>query len=355
LTPPSPLPPFLLYGAYGYTGALCAEEAVARGHRPLLAGRHRAKLEAIANRLGLDCVVVDLADTAALDQAVAGVRAVLHAAGPYLHTAAPMRAACLRAGVHYLDLTGELDVLAATLSPDVDAQARARGLAVIGGAGFDVVPSDCLAAYVARQVPDPTELHIAIVALGGVSAGTVKSGLEHLDDFGAGYLVRRGGRLQRGHDLSPIQVTFTTRPRTALCRPATWGDLVTAHHALGIPNITTYMALPAGVVRMRRLAAVVLRPRAFRRLALALTGRLVRGPGPHTRATARCHLWARAANARGQAAEARLTTPEAYQLTAYAAVRAVERVIAENPVGALTPSQALGPDFILELPGVART
>src|SRR5437763_12192275 len=101
-------PRWLLYGAYGYTGALVAEEALRRGHRPLLAGRSAAKLAPLAERLGLDDVAVDLADAAALARALEGVDLVFHAAGPFAHTAAPMIRACLSAGASYVDITGEL-------------------------------------------------------------------------------------------------------------------------------------------------------------------------------------------------------------------------------------------------------
>ena len=43
-------PRWMIYGAYGYSGALLAEEAVKRGHRPLLAGRSAAKLAPLAAR-----------------------------------------------------------------------------------------------------------------------------------------------------------------------------------------------------------------------------------------------------------------------------------------------------------------
>ncbi len=99
--------PWLIYGATGYTGKLIAEEAVKRGHRPLLGGRSAAKLRSIAEALDLDYVAFELAD-AAQNLRSRGIRLVLHAAGPFIHTSDPMLAACLEVGAHYLDLTGEL-------------------------------------------------------------------------------------------------------------------------------------------------------------------------------------------------------------------------------------------------------
>ena len=106
----------LVYGANGYTGELIARQAVARGLRPILAGRTRASLERLATDLALPHRVFALEDPAAVDAGLEGVAAVLHAAGPFSRTSRPMADGCLRRGVHYLDVTGEGAVFAALAS-----------------------------------------------------------------------------------------------------------------------------------------------------------------------------------------------------------------------------------------------
>jgi short subunit dehydrogenase-like uncharacterized protein len=49
-----------------------------------------------------------------------------------------------------------------------------------------------------------------------------------------------------------------------------------------------------------------------------------------------------------------LETVEAYRFTAEAGVRSLERVLAENPTGTLTPAMAFGADFVLEIEGTKR-
>src|SRR3954451_6133154 len=100
----------LIYGATGYIGALIAREAVARGRRPILAGRTAAAVAALANELGLGHRAFALDDPAAVAAGLRGVAAVLNGAGPFARTAGPLAAACLAAGVHYLDITGEIGV-----------------------------------------------------------------------------------------------------------------------------------------------------------------------------------------------------------------------------------------------------
>ena len=115
----------MLYGASGYTGRLIAEEAVRRGHRPVLAGRSREKLRPLAERLGLEVAVVGLRTCAAWWPRWRACPLVLHAAGPFIHTSEPMMQACLAAGAHYLDITGEIPVFENTFRHDAEAKRAA--------------------------------------------------------------------------------------------------------------------------------------------------------------------------------------------------------------------------------------
>jgi short subunit dehydrogenase-like uncharacterized protein len=342
----------MLYGASGYTGRLIAEEAVRRGHRPVLAGRSREKLAPLAEQLGLELAVVGLDDIRGLVATLEGLPLVLHAAGPFVRTSEPMIQACLAAGAHYLDITGEIPVFENSFQHD--AEARARGITLMSGVGFDVVPTDCLARYVAERVPGAHELDIAIAAIGQASAGTAKSALEQLPSGGR---VRRGGALQpwpMGKGLR--RVRFSDVERTVA--PIPWGDLVTAWHTTGIPNITTYMALPRAAARAIRftypLLKHVLSVDAVRHGAERLIESRVHGPDQAARTENRSHLWAEARAADGRRAQAWLDLPESYAFTAVAAVRAVEEVLAQKPQGALTPARAFGADFVLSIPGCQR-
>src|SRR4051812_31106934 len=178
---------WMIYGANGYTGELVARLAVARGERPWLAGRNAAAIGELATSLRLDAMVVDLTDTKALRDALSQVDAVAHCAGPFVRTARPMVDACLATGTHYVDVTGEPEVFEAVLGRDADA--KAAGITLLTGGGYDVVPTDCLAAMLAAELPDATELEIAFRAGGGLSRGTALTGL----DIATGGALRRGG------------------------------------------------------------------------------------------------------------------------------------------------------------------
>lgn len=346
---------WMLYGAYGFTGTLIVEEAVKRGLRPVLAGRDSAKLAQLAGRYGLAYQVIKLEDQPTLMAAVADFDLVFHAAGPHIHTAEPMIQACLAGQTNYLDITGELPVF--ELVFEQNQKAQEQGIALISGMGFDVVPSDCLANYVSARMPGATELEIAIVALGNSSAGTAKTFLE---------MLPQGGRIRRtGHYVplpygeKTIQVSMSNgKTYTAVAVP--WGDLATAYRSTGVPNITTYLALPRRWIgTMRRAASIgaaLLVNKSILKMAQSVAAATMKGPDTNARRTRRSYLWARARDGSGDGVEAWLETAEAYHLTAVAAVSAVEKILAGklSATGALTPAQAFGADFVLELDDTRR-
>ena len=160
----SPTPRAMIYGANGYTGRLIARHAVERGLRPVLAGRNREAITALAVQLGCEAASFDLHQAAQIAEHLRGFSAVLHCAGPFSRTARPMMDACLLAQADYLDITGEIDVILAAVLRD--EQAQQAGVALIPAVGFDVVPSDCLAAMLAERLPGACVLQLAFSSAG---------------------------------------------------------------------------------------------------------------------------------------------------------------------------------------------
>ena len=344
---------FLLYGAYGYTGRLIARLAAERGVRPVLAGRDPDRLADLADELSLDHVAVGLGNDRALDRALDGVPLVLHAAGPFSQTSAPMAEACLRTGTHYLDVTGEIAVFEALAA--LGDRARERGVTVLPGVGFDVVPTDCLAAHVAGRLPGATRLQIAIRALSSASHGTAQTAVEQAGQPGAARVAGQILDVPPAHD--QVEVDFGDgRPRT--CTAIPWGDVSTAYHSTGVPNVTTYAALPPTAVRFMkasRYLGPVLRSAPVQGGLRALVSRAVSGPSEADRQRGRSFAWARATDGAGGSAAAVWSGPEGYALTADAALRSALAVLeGRADVGFQTPSLAFGPDFALEMDGTAR-
>src|SRR4051812_7463766 len=178
--------PWLLYGATGYTGELIAREAVRRGMRPILAGRSKDKVQKLAAELSCPSAVFDLNDHTSLVRTLNHVKAVLHCAGPFSATASSMMQACLATHVHYLDITGEIDVF--ELAHSVHEKALRAGVVLCPGVGFDVVPTDSVAMRLREFLPDATHLALGFDSRSGLSKGTAKTALE---SAGVGSRLRR--------------------------------------------------------------------------------------------------------------------------------------------------------------------
>lgn len=355
------MPPssFLLYGANGYTGALVARMAAGRGLRPILAGRDRAGIARLATELELEHRAFALDDATAVEANLKDVAVVLHCAGPFSRTSQPMVDACLRTQTHYLDITGEIAVFESAARRD--AEARGAGVMLLPGVGFDVVPSDCLAAHLKRRLPSATKLTLGIRGLGRVSHGTATTMIENL---GRGGFVRRGGRL------TPVPSAWRTR-RIDFGRGAgmgaggavsattiPWGDVATAFYSTGIPNIEVYAALPQAA-RWMMAASSWLSPLLAAPMVQAFLKRRIKarpaGPSDEERARGASFVWGEVEDEGGGKCVSRLSGPEGYTLTAQTALAIAERTLkGQAPAGFQTPSLAYGADFILEIEGVTR-
>lgn len=277
-----------------------------------------------------------------------GIACLLNVAGPFSRTAQPLIEACLQTGTHYLDVTGEIDVF--ELAASRAAAARAAGIMLLPGVGFDVVPSDCLAAMVAAELAEPVSLEIGILGLGGASQGTMKTAVESI---GAPTQVRRAGKivscpagsLTRSFD-------FGRGPRAAVA--VSWGDVATAYYSTGVPNITVYFpARPVSpLLRMARWLGPVLRTRPLQAVLKRAIERRPAGPSEEKLEKGLGIVVAEARDASGKIAHTRLQTPNGYKLTYLAAVDIARRVLGgEWQPGFQTPSLAYGAHYVLTLPG----
>lgn len=337
----------LIYGAYGYTGKLIVEEALRAGLRPTLAGRDTNAITGMSRDLGLPGITFSLEDDAELHKALETSDVVLHCAGPFHRTSKPMADACLATGTHYLDITGEIDVFEALAARDEEA--RQRNVMLLPGCGFDVVPTDCMAAFLAARLPDAQRLRLAFSSGGGISRGTMNTMIDNLGEPGA---IRREGRIV------PVPPAYDSRdvdfgrgPRKVVTIP--WGDVSTAFHTTGIPDIRVYTTVKPSAIKWLRLSrhlGGLLRLRFVKRRLQARVNRGRPGPDPRQRDRSRSLVWGEASTANGQRAAARMTGPNGYSFTAVSAVAIAARILdGEARAGFCTPAGLFGPDLALEL------
>ena len=332
--------PWLLYGATGRTGTLIAEEAVRRGHRPVLCGRDPEGLRRLAERLDLTWVAGPVTEVARL---LGDARLVLLAAGPFGLTSPPVLRACLDAGVHYLDLANEIPVVSAALG--IGDLAQQRSITVLPAVGFGTVASDGLACYVADQVPAAVQLDLAILlGTDGSSSGARESAMQAL---GGGGRIRRRGRLMRTRLGAGARRQRTPIGDRTLV-PVPTGDLVVTGHTTGIADITVSFPVPMPPAVAKLVMPVL---PVVARAAGKLPQRATRPDSTKEPTGVESYLWARVRAADGRIAQAWLRTGEGYAYTARAAVLAVEATLQAEPLGATTVARAFGPELSIRAGG----
>jgi short subunit dehydrogenase-like uncharacterized protein len=317
-------PTILIYGATGYTGKLVAMQARDTGLPFEIAGRNAGQVTALADQLGVPCRAFALDDPAAIRASLAGVTVVLNCAGPFASTARGLMEACIACGVHYLDITAEYKVFA--LAESWSERAAAAGVMLLPGVGWDVVPSDCLALYVAAKVDQPQSLRIALQVANSMSRGSATSVGEIL---GVGLLVRAEGAIVARPDAAPARFDFGAGPVDSV--PLSFGDLVTAWKSTRIPNIAMFVnikenVLPEGVAAMPE------------------------GPSLEERVANRASAVAEVTGIDGTVVRARIDTVNGYSYTPLAAVEALRLVMAgQLKPGFQTPGTVFGAGFAVSI------
>lgn len=341
---------WIIYGANGYTGELIARQAVRQGLKPILAGRSRAKVESLAQELGLEFKVFGLDDATQVSEHLKGLKLVMHCAGPFSATSKPMMQACLQAGAHYLDITGEIAVF--ELAQSLNTQAQQANIVLCPGVGFDVIPTDCVAAKLKETLPDATHLALGFDSKSGFSPGTAKTSTEGMAEGGK---IRKDGKITTvalAHHVRKIN--FGDGEKSAMSIP--WGDVSTAFYTTGIPNIEVFVPAPPKMIcgaKMLNLVRPVLKLKFVQEKIKSHITKSVIGPDESVRATLPTYVWGEAKNAHGQTKTIRIQTDNTYSLTISGSLIVIQYLL-ENEIqegGAYTPAKLMGSDLVTKIPG----
>jgi short subunit dehydrogenase-like uncharacterized protein len=344
---------FLLYGANGYTGQLTARIARQYNLQPILAGRNESAIRPIAEQLQLPFRIFSLDDKNKLQQALKETAVVLHTAGPFQNTSRQMIEACLETGTHYLDINGNIDVF--EFIKTYDQKAKAAAIMLMPGVGFDVVPTDCMALLLKNKLPDAVKLQLAFASIGGsVSHGTAMTMSGRLGEKGA---VRENGKIVEkplGH--KGMWVDFGEKKLFVMTIP--WGDIATAYHTTGIPNIESYTGIKPTVYRLLKFQGLfnwLLRTEWMRNIVRKKINQRPAGPSDEMREKAKAFVWGKVWNNKRETAEARMSGPEGYTLTAHSSLIITKKILnGEFSTGFQTPAGCYGQDLVLEIPEVKR-
>jgi hypothetical protein len=236
--------PILLYGAYGHTARFIITALIDQGFTPILSGRDREQLAVIRSlHAGLEVRVASVGDPVALHRALSGVSAVINAAGPFALTAFPIVEAAIKAGVHYLDVAAEADVVATTIDRYAE-DARNAGIVLAPAIGFYGGLGNLLATAAMGNWAEADEITLAY----SLSSWAPTQGTRVTIDIAA---KRRGGQrltftkdgLTLRNDAAPLtQWTFPAPIGVqTVVSQFTTADAVTLSHHVKAGAISEYM------------------------------------------------------------------------------------------------------------------
>jgi short subunit dehydrogenase-like uncharacterized protein len=232
---------FVVYGASGRTGSRVCSALVASGARVIAVGRSQAKLEAALRDLGgnTERIAANIDDQPRLREALAKGRVVINCAGPFMRCGRAIQDAALAVGRHCLDMSGEPDFVRATLARHLEA--RQRGVLLVSGVGFDVVPTDALAAQLAEALGG--EVEAARVAYSRLDAaptrGLGRTMLQGLLDGGVAFVEGSWKNESIGHDRWTVRFPAPTGVRSCVSLP--WGDVASLPLSTGARTVRAYL------------------------------------------------------------------------------------------------------------------
>ncbi|KAI6778283.1 uncharacterized protein J7T54_004190 [Emericellopsis cladophorae] len=320
----------LIYGATGYTGRLASRHAKQLSLDFTIAGRTSSiKTREFASELDVSYRLFDADQSDDIDASLDGISVLLNCAGPFFRTAGPLISACMRNGVHYLDIAAELDSY--RLAERHDGEAKTVGVMLLPGCGGSVAMLGCLAAHALDHVKKPTRIDISICVTGAISRGSAISASENMT---AECLQRLDGELVKAETSNTIQLDFDNSHGNVTNYPVTLPDLITIWKSTGVRNIRTFIHV-AG--------------EAFSRGDLS---KLPDGPTQKQREETPYHAAVEVVGENETVARAVLHTVNGYTFTGVASVEAAKRVLAGSAkAGFQTPADIFGKNFLDAIPG----
>ena len=319
----------LIYGAAGYTGKIIAARAKALNLDFEIAGREHDKIKELAQELAVPYHVFSLDDEQGWQNALTDKKVLINAAGPFKFTAEQAVRACLKAGVHYLDISAELDTY--RLAESLDEQAQTAGIQLISGAGL-FVSYDALVVHLSKLVAEPQYLKVGFRHYGGFSKGSVLSSRNIAD---LGLLIRKNGVII--DNPNPKSKVFSFGSEQVECMPTPLGGIILSYKATGITNIEEFFSL--------KLPATELPD---------LTGEnLPDGPTKEERAAGRNGIAAEITGKDGKVVKAYVDAPSGYDLTPLSVVAVAHRILnGDFKVGYQSPGSAYGEDILRDIPDI---
>lgn len=317
----------LLYGAAGYTGKIIAARAKQLNIDFEIAGRDIDTIKELAQELSVPYYVFSVDDEQGWQEALKDKKVLVNAAGPFKFTAEQAMSACLKNGIHYLDISAELDTY--LLAESLDDEAQAAGIQLISGAGL-FVSYDALVVHLSKLVEQPEFLKVGFRHYGGFSRGSVLSS-KNIADLGS--LIRKNGAVEENPNPNPKMFSFGNE--NIECMPTPLGGIILSYKSTKIPNIEEFFSLKLPATELPNL----------------LPENLPDGPTMEERSSGRNGISAEVTGKDGKVVRAYVDAPSGYDLTPLSVVAVANRILNDDfKIGYQSPGSSYGEDIIYDIP-----
>jgi short subunit dehydrogenase-like uncharacterized protein len=348
----------VLFGATGYTGELAARAMAKRGMRPVLAGRRREAVDALAGELGgLEGATADVTEPASVRALVERGDVLVSTVGPFARWGDSALDAAIDAGAHYVDSTGEPPFVRKVFE-QAGPRGEQAGSLLLTAMAYDWVPGNLAGAIALREAGDEARAvrigYFTKGGMGGASGGTRASAVGALIEPS---FQHRDGRLVTERGARKVhEFDFNGRSKP--------GISVGTSEAFSLPrvfpnvrDVEVYLGWFGGASRPMQAfslvgAGVSKIPGASAGLN-AVASRFVKtstgGPDEEARAATGSRFVAEALGESGELlAAARLEGVNGYTFSGESLAWAAERIAAggSSGVGALGPVEAFGLDAL---------
>lgn len=340
----------LVWGATGFTGKLVTAALRERKLAFAVGGRSRDKVERLARDLGgIEAVIASVDDPASIERALEGRRVVCAVAGPFGEVGEPVFAAAARAGVHYVDTTGEQDFVL-QMASRYHSRAEESGASMVPAFAYEIALADWAASLAAEALGErASRIEIAYSSMGAeVSRGTLLSMARMASEGGVFLEDGRHKRERIGGRARSFSMPWGEARAASFPSP----EVYSVPRHTGADSVRVYMVVPKRLATIAHYAGPALKPalRLVSPVLPALVAKKSEGASAEARGKARFAVRAEATAGKKRAAVT-LRGMDPYGITAAIIALGASRLVSAEvkpKAGVISASELVRPNDAIE-------
>ena len=351
----------ILLGASGYTGKITLAALIARGIKPVIAGRNQEKLSSLSQQYGgLEIQIADINNADSIQSIVSEGDILLTTVGPFMNYGRPALEAAVAKKAHYIDCTGEADFIHQVVK-DFHQPALDAGITMLSAAAYDYIPGQCVAAVALDDAgASATRIDVGYYGVGELpmklSGGTMESILNltvsPCQFYRSGQLTEDlgGTRLRHFHIKDKSRPAISVSSSESFFLPSSYPQLTDVNVYLGWFGKASYVLFPSSIMN-KYLVMIPGFRRAFKKVQPYIFTSHGRGPNEAERKLSCSQIIAIAYDKEGnELSTALLEGVNGYTYTGDILAWTAEQLMQgkQKTAGAIGPVEAFGLDHLIK-------